>query len=235
MIAEKAAQSLTLFLQLDDTEILTAFQHTLFTGRLNEAVGHSRIFQIGYGIKEIRLCHIDDITHFGCLGIFLRNFLVRHGAIEITIVMQQVCCHLGTCLAIDRRHQHRLRAQMVEYPTAHTLLVLIFLEAIIHPQTYRQRPAHRTAPEDSIVGGIRQGSLHFRQSQDTRFRLVFVQHFQLIDSRIEDFAFRKILCGRASRKHHTYQRHPKRSERSRIHTLDVIEILPPYDRLNDIY
>jgi len=142
VVAEKATQTLAFLFQLDDTEVLSAFQHALPTGSPNQAIGIMGITQIGYRVEKIRLCHINDVTHLRLLRIFLRHFFVGHRAVEITIVTKQIGSHLGACLSIDGRHQHGLCAQVVEYPSAYAFLVLVFHKTVVHPQPCRQRPTH---------------------------------------------------------------------------------------------
>ena len=101
MIAEERTQTLTLFFQLDDTEILTAFQDAFLTSGMNQAIGHMRIPQISDGIEIIRFRHINDIADLCRFRFFLRYFLIRYGAIEIAIVTKQVCGYFSTCFAID--------------------------------------------------------------------------------------------------------------------------------------
>ena len=117
--------------------------------------------------------------------------------------MQEVGGHFGACLAIDGRHQHRVGSQMVEYPSAQTLLVLVFHEPVIDPQAYRQGPSQGTASEDGVVGRVGQGRLHLFQGSDSGRRLVLVHDVQLVDTRVEDFAFGQVPGGGASDQAHT--------------------------------
>ena len=76
MITEERTQTLTLFFQLDDTEILTAFQYAFLTSGTDQTIGNMRIPQIGDGIEIIRFRHINDIADFCRFRFFLGNFLI---------------------------------------------------------------------------------------------------------------------------------------------------------------
>ena len=102
MITKKIAQALTLLFQLYHAEVLPTLQDALRTGRLNQAIRIVRVFQVSDGIQEIRLRHVDDIVYLRFLGILLRNFLIRYGTIEITIIMKQIGRYFGTGFPVDR-------------------------------------------------------------------------------------------------------------------------------------
>ena len=203
VIAEERADALAFLFQLDDAEVLILLQHALLTGGLYEAICLLRILQVGHGVQVVGRAHVDRIVHLGGSRVFLRHFRVGHGAIEITIVMQEVGGHFGARLAIDGRHQHRVGSQMVEYPSAQSLLVLIFHEPVVHPQPYGQGPTQRAASEDGIVRSVGQSRLHLFQCSDSGRRLVLVHDVQLVDTRVEDFAFGQVPGGGASDQAHT--------------------------------
>ena len=174
-----------------------------------------RVSQISDGIQKIRLGHVDDIAYLCFLRILLRNFLIRYTSIKIAIIPKQIGCHFSTSFPIDRRHQYGRFTQMIEYPSAYSFLILIFLKSVVYPQTERNGPTKRTTTQNSIVWSVCQSGFHFCQSSNTSQSLVFVHHLQLINTRIKDFTFREILGSRTCCKKSTYQCHPERSEGSR--------------------
>ena len=154
-------------------------------------------------VIEVRFTQMDVVGDALRTRFTLVNETIINITTEVSIVLQDVRCHLGACFRRHAGDGDRSASKGVEHPFVESSARLIN-KGIVNPKTHLEGASLGRTAQERTIGLVSQRSLHFRHCQIFSHRPLLVIHLHLLHTCVERFPFWQMGSGGTCHDHAHY-------------------------------